>query len=119
MRIGDKSTGNKRSFKVRNDPAGNSLKFDELKETLKLLEMEEHQEVIWKTLAAILILGDVRFAEGSNGEAEVQNTELANRGKFFFFYIQTLNFKFETCNLKVEIVKSLLVDIPFFAKFPL
>ncbi|XP_043288364.1 neither inactivation nor afterpotential protein C isoform X2 [Venturia canescens] len=77
MRIGDKSTGNKRSFKVRNDPAGNSLKYSEMREILKLMEMEEHEQVIWKTLAAILILGEVKFTEGNNGEAEVESVDTA------------------------------------------
>lgn len=89
MRIGDKSTGNKRSFKVRNDPAGNSLKYNEIKEILKLMEMEEHERVIWKSLAAILILGEVKFTEGNNGEAEVDSVDTAEIGIQAFLFIDS------------------------------
>ncbi|XP_011500567.1 PREDICTED: neither inactivation nor afterpotential protein C [Ceratosolen solmsi marchali] len=70
-------SGRKRSFKVRNDPYGNARKFEHVKECLKALELEEHCETIWRTLAAILNLGDVRFIEGNGGEAEVHNIETA------------------------------------------
>ncbi|XP_076658179.1 STKc_myosinIII_N_like and MYSc_Myo21 domain-containing protein ninaC isoform X5 [Halictus rubicundus] len=79
LRISDKGTERKRSFKVRNDPRGNVVKFDELKENLRILEMEEYCETIWKTLAAILSLGEIRFVEGNNGEAEMDNSEPASR----------------------------------------
>ena len=46
------------------------------------MEMEDHAEVIWKTLAAILLLGEVRFVEGNNGEAEVENTDIAYTGNW-------------------------------------
>ncbi|KAJ8686537.1 hypothetical protein QAD02_022331 [Eretmocerus hayati] len=73
----DSMSGRKRSFKVRNDPHGNSRKFDHIKECLRALELEEHCETIWRTLAAILNLGDVRFIENDAGEAEVHNVETA------------------------------------------
>lgn len=66
---------------MRNDPEHNAVKFEELKENFKFLEMEEHCETIWKILAAILILGEIRFVEGNNGEAELDSNEVANRGK--------------------------------------
>ncbi|XP_012289083.1 neither inactivation nor afterpotential protein C [Orussus abietinus] len=78
LRIGDKSSGNKRSFKVRNDPHGNTSKYHRLMEDLRVLEMEEHAGFVWKVLAAILILGEVRFVEGNNGEAEIENMDTAN-----------------------------------------
>lgn len=91
LRINDKSSGNKkRSFKVRNDPHGNSKKFQEFKEALKLLEMDGDSETIWKTLAAILILGEVRFVEGNNSEAEIENTDLANKGIVSFSFVFTI-----------------------------
>lgn len=80
LRIGDKASGNKRSFKVRNDPQGNSLHFNTLVEDLRAMEMEEHFDTIWKILAAILILGEVRFLDDNNGEAEIENVETANKG---------------------------------------
>lgn len=80
LRISDKGTERKRSFKVRNDPRGNVVKFGELKEHLQILEMEEYCETIWKTLAAVLMLGEIRFVEGNDGDAEMDNGEPANRG---------------------------------------
>lgn len=66
---------------MRNDPQSNATKFEELKECFKFMDMEEHCETIWRILAAILILGEIRFVEGSNGEAELDGNEIANRGK--------------------------------------
>lgn len=80
LRISDKATERKRSFKVRNDPRGNVVKFEELKENLQMLEMDEYCDTIWKVLAAILSLGEIRFVEGNNGEADMDNNEAANRG---------------------------------------
>lgn len=86
LRIGDKSSGNKRSFKVRNDPQGNALKFENLVKDMQSLELEEHFDVIWKILSAILNLGEIRFVEDSNGEAEIENMDTANRGNMSSFY---------------------------------
>lgn len=80
LRISEKGTERKRSFKVRNDPRGNVVKFEELKENLKILEMEEYYETIWKILAAILTLGEIRFVEGNNGEADMDNNDAATKG---------------------------------------
>ncbi|XP_017799206.1 PREDICTED: neither inactivation nor afterpotential protein C [Habropoda laboriosa] len=79
LRISEKGTERKRSFKVRNDPRGNVVKFDELKENLKILEMEEYCETIWKLLAAVLTLGEIRFVEGNNGEADMDNNDAATK----------------------------------------
>ncbi|XP_034173058.2 STKc_myosinIII_N_like and MYSc_Myo21 domain-containing protein ninaC isoform X1 [Osmia lignaria lignaria] len=79
LRISEKGTERKRSFKVRNDPRGNVVKFEELKENLKILEMDEYYETIWKVMAAILTLGEIRFVEGNNGEADMDNNDAANR----------------------------------------
>ncbi|XP_033207351.1 neither inactivation nor afterpotential protein C isoform X2 [Belonocnema kinseyi] len=79
LRTGNKTTGNKRSFKVRNNPQGNSLHFNTLVEDLRAMEMEEHFDTIWKILAAILILGEVRFLGDNNGEAEIENMETAKK----------------------------------------
>ncbi|XP_025074650.1 neither inactivation nor afterpotential protein C [Pogonomyrmex barbatus] len=79
LRIIDKGTEKKRAFKVRNDPQNNAVKLEELKESFKFMDMEEHCETIWKILAAILILGEIRFTEGNNGEADLDNNEIANR----------------------------------------
>ncbi|XP_011875420.1 PREDICTED: neither inactivation nor afterpotential protein C isoform X2 [Vollenhovia emeryi] len=79
LRVTDKGTEKKRAFKVRSEPQNNAIKLEELKECFKLMDMEEHCQTIWKILAAILTLGEIRFVEGNNGEAEVDNTETAKR----------------------------------------
>ncbi|XP_066595242.1 neither inactivation nor afterpotential protein C isoform X2 [Prorops nasuta] len=79
LRISDKGTERKRSFKVRNDPNGNASKYDELKENLKSLEMEEHSETIWRVLAAIMLMGEIRFIEGNNGQADIDQSETTRR----------------------------------------
>lgn len=48
----------------RNDPEGNVAKFQEFEENLKLLDFDAGEiESIRKVLAAVLILGNVRFAD--------------------------------------------------------
>ncbi|RLU25647.1 hypothetical protein DMN91_001804 [Ooceraea biroi] len=79
LRITDKSAEKKRAFIVRDAPQKNAVQFEKLIENLKFMDMEEHCETIWKILAAILILGEIRFVEGSNGEAELDNNQAANR----------------------------------------
>ncbi|XP_047350442.1 neither inactivation nor afterpotential protein C isoform X3 [Vespa velutina] len=79
LRIGEKGNERKRSFKVRNDPDGNVTRFGVMKENLKIMEMEEYFETMWKILAAILLLGEIRFVEDSNGEAEMDSNETANK----------------------------------------
>lgn len=66
---------------MRNDPQNNAIKLKELRESFKFMDMEEHCETIWKILAAILILGEIRFVESNNGEAELDNSEIVNKGK--------------------------------------
>ncbi|XP_034933693.1 neither inactivation nor afterpotential protein C isoform X2 [Chelonus insularis] len=77
LRICEPNYG-KASCEVRHNPQGNCLKFDEINEVLKLMEMEECTKKIWTILSAILILGEVRFIEGSNSEAEIRNVDAAN-----------------------------------------
>ncbi|KAG5306058.1 NINAC protein, partial [Acromyrmex insinuator] len=79
LRITDKNIEKKRAFKVRSDPQNNVIKFKELTEYFKFMDMEEYCDTIWKILAAILILGEIRFVEGNNGEAELDDNEIANR----------------------------------------
>lgn len=108
LRLGDKGSGNKRSFKVRNDPNGNALKFESLVKDMQSLELEEHFDIIWKILSAILNLGEVRFVEDNNGEAEIENMDIANRGFITFFQVPVgkflpsnfylLNIKFIFCS---------------------
>lgn len=67
---------------VRDDPVGNIKKFEEFEEQLLAIDFYlENFEVIKNVLAAILILGDVRFKEeeSSNKIAEVENPEIAQK----------------------------------------
>ncbi|XP_029156587.1 neither inactivation nor afterpotential protein C [Nylanderia fulva] len=79
LRIIDKDTEKKRAFKVRNDPQHNAVKFKEFIENVKFMDLEEHCETICKILTAILMFGEIRFVEGNNGEAELDNNEAANK----------------------------------------
>lgn len=81
LRITDNNTEKKRAFKVRNNPQNNVLKFEKLMKDLKFMDMEEYREIIWRILVSILLLGEIQFVEGSNGEAELDNNEVASRGK--------------------------------------
>ena len=93
----DSMSGRKRSFKVRNDPHGNARKFQHIKDCLKAMEMEEHCETIWRILAAVLNLGDVRFIEGNGGEAEVHNIETA-KSVAELLNIDVKKFTWSLCN---------------------
>lgn len=78
----------------RDDPLGNVERFKELQEYLKDLEFDDVEiEGMWKILAAILILGNVRFKDSSSGAAEVENPDEAAKvmyifikGKLFLLY---------------------------------
>jgi len=78
LRITDRSAEKKR---IRNAPRENAVRFKELIENLTFLDMEEYCKTIWKILAVILILGEIRFVEGSDGEVELNDNEVANEGK--------------------------------------
>lgn len=52
---------------IRDDPEGNVVRFKEFEQALLALDISQDTlESIYKILAAILILGDVRFKESSN-----------------------------------------------------
>jgi len=81
LRITDRSTEKKREFQIRNAPRENALRFKELIENLTFLDMGEYCKTIWKILAVILILGEIQFVEGDDGEVELNDDDAANRGK--------------------------------------
>ncbi|CAH0394342.1 unnamed protein product [Bemisia tabaci] len=63
---------------ARETPRENVQHFKEIKEIFAALEIEENeQKVIWSTLAAILLLGEVTFHDLEDGTAEVQNPQVA------------------------------------------
>lgn len=60
----------------RNDPEGNIAKFQELQEILQEFDFSEEQiETVYKTLAAVLALGEVKFKEGTSENAEIDASE--------------------------------------------
>lgn len=91
---------------MRNNSHNNAAKFEELTEHLKFIDMEEHCEIIWRILAAILMLGEIRFVEGNNGEAELDSNEAANRGKLNF------NSRIQYVEFKCKYVKMFVYEIP-------
>ncbi|CAG9567458.1 unnamed protein product [Danaus chrysippus] len=70
-----------RGFKsARDSPTENAACYKELVEYLKVLDWEEEDIKFLETvLAAILVLGNVRFRDGKNGSAEIENPEEAKK----------------------------------------
>ncbi|XP_052746507.1 neither inactivation nor afterpotential protein C isoform X2 [Bicyclus anynana] len=65
---------------VRETPRDNVKKYEEFIENLKILDWEEEDIKFLETvLAAILILGNVRFRDGKHGSAEIENVEEAKK----------------------------------------
>ncbi|KAJ4441704.1 hypothetical protein ANN_11562 [Periplaneta americana] len=63
---------------VREDPQGNVQKFREFEENLKQLGFQDEQlHTLYSLLAAILVLGEIRFQEGDDNDAEVGNPDVA------------------------------------------
>ena len=79
----DSSSGN--VFGVREDPKGNVEKFKELEKHLIHLGFQDnHLEVLWNLLAAILNLGEVQFNKEQEERAELENAEAASKGRELF-----------------------------------
>lgn len=67
---------------VRNDPIGNVLKFKEFERALMAIEVSPDViESIYRILAALLILGEVRYKEGETASAkcEIEDPETAKK----------------------------------------
>lgn len=65
---------------VREDCENNVKMYKEFIENLKTVDWEEEDITFLETLlAAILVLGNVRFKNGKNGSAEIENTEEAKK----------------------------------------
>lgn len=64
----------------RENPEENIQNFQVIEQYLKDLEFEEVEiESLWKIIAAILILGNVKFKDCNSGAAEVENIEEAKK----------------------------------------
>jgi myosin-3 len=75
----------KHGLGVSEDPEGNAEKFRELQQELLDLGFQDDQfEIICRLLAAILNLGEVRFKEEMEEEAELENPEVAAKGEEIF-----------------------------------
>lgn len=72
LRISDELLSESQMLYCRNDPQGNVSKFAEFEAHLKGLDFDADQlQSIWNILAAILILGEVRFSnEGKFAKIE-------------------------------------------------
>ena len=65
---------------VRESPQENANRYKEFVENLKVLDWEEEDIKFLETLlASILILGNVRFRDGKNGSAEIENVDDAKK----------------------------------------
>lgn len=64
----------------RRTPEANVAKFEKMRQHLVDLDFDEEQrETLWKTLAAILILGEVTFVDTEDNFAEVESPDTANK----------------------------------------
>ncbi|XP_049948905.1 neither inactivation nor afterpotential protein C isoform X1 [Schistocerca serialis cubense] len=62
----------------REDASGNVRRFKELRAALRDLGVDADQEAtLWRTLAAILQLGEVRFQDDGHGQADLRDHDLA------------------------------------------
>ncbi|XP_054282333.1 neither inactivation nor afterpotential protein C isoform X3 [Macrosteles quadrilineatus] len=67
-------------FGPREEPHRNPKKFKDFEKCLIDLEFDQYQrERIYKTVAAILLLGEVKFEKAEDGKAGLANTEVANK----------------------------------------
>ncbi|KPJ11874.1 Neither inactivation nor afterpotential protein C [Papilio machaon] len=65
---------------VRETPSENVAKYKECVEHLKILDWEQEDITFFETvLAAILVIGNVRFKDSRNGTAEIENPEEAKK----------------------------------------
>ncbi|XP_041979804.1 neither inactivation nor afterpotential protein C isoform X2 [Aricia agestis] len=65
---------------VRETPIPNVRSYKEFRENLKFLDWDEEEiKFFEKVLASILILGNVRFRDGKNGSAEIENLDDAKK----------------------------------------
>lgn len=65
-----------------NDPQKNAEKYAEILHLLEVLEFEPDQiEIVQKILAAIILLGEIRFQETGEEGSEVENVDIANNGR--------------------------------------
>lgn len=70
----------------REQPNKSSKKFKEFDKSLAYLEFDEYQrERIYKTLAAILLLGEIEFVKQDDGKAGLANNDHASKGKVYKF----------------------------------
>lgn len=73
-------------FAVPSDPnnaSNNSRQFESILTSLNDLEFgADNLETLKKMLAAILLLGEVRFRDGGGNKAEVENPKVAAQGNF-------------------------------------
>ncbi|RZF36430.1 hypothetical protein LSTR_LSTR010850 [Laodelphax striatellus] len=64
----------------RENTADNVDKLKEIKSYLEKMEFDEgHIETIFRSLAAILLLGEVRFQDQEDGKAEIKNPEVSSK----------------------------------------
>lgn len=89
LKIDDKDKDSKCPAGPRENVDTSSEKFSKISQYLSDLQFEESQiEVIWKTLAAILLLGEVDYKDDDDGNADIKNEEIVDKG----WYLHNLYF---------------------------
>lgn len=65
---------------ARENPRDNIKRYKDIIEYFKMLDWQEDEITFFETvLAAILVLGNVRFRDGKNGSAEIENPDEAKK----------------------------------------
>lgn len=78
-----------------NNPKSNAKNYAEVLRLLEVLEFEPEQiEIVQNILAAIILIGEIGFDEGSENGSQVNNSELVNKGWSFL--------KFRNCRVFAE-----------------
>lgn len=71
----------KAPFGPREKTEENPLMYKRIKEFLTSLQFTEtEQDVIWRVLAAIIILGEIEYIENEDGNADIKDASPADKG---------------------------------------
>lgn len=79
--ISEEDVDQKAPLGPRDRPETNAASFRKLKESLTALQFEEsEQDLIWKILAAIILLGEIEYKEDEDGNADIKDVDVVDKG---------------------------------------
>ncbi|CAH1389425.1 unnamed protein product [Nezara viridula] len=78
--ISEEDVDHKAPLGPRDRPETNAACFRKLKESLTALQFEEsEQDLIWKILAAIILLGEIEYKEDEDGNADIKDVDVVDK----------------------------------------